>query len=68
MKAVLIAAVAVGALCTPALADFWIVRDSPTAECRVVETKPTDTKVIIGDKVYKSRDEATKEITTVCKN
>jgi hypothetical protein len=55
-------------LCTPALADFWIVRDSPSAECRIVETKPADTKVtIVGNTVYKTRDEATKEMTTVCK-
>jgi hypothetical protein len=69
MKFVLLAAVAaVTMAATPALADFWIVRESPTAECKVVETKPADTKIIIsGDKVYKTRDEATKEITTVCK-
>jgi hypothetical protein len=68
MKRILLAAVAVGVLSTPALADFWIVRDSPTAECRIVETKPADTKVtIVGNTVYKTRDEATKELTTVCK-
>jgi hypothetical protein len=32
----LIAAAAVAAFTTPALADFWIVRDSPRADCRVV--------------------------------
>jgi hypothetical protein len=68
MKRILLAAVAVGVLSTPALADFWIVRDSPTAECRIVETKPADTKVtVVGNTVYKTRDEATKELTTVCK-
>ncbi len=68
MKRLLIAATAVGVLSTPALADFWIVRDSPTAECRIVETKPADTKItIVGNTVYKTRDEATKEMTTICK-
>jgi hypothetical protein len=68
MKRIFLAAGAIGALCTPALADFWIVRDSPSAECRIVETKPADTKVtIVGNTVYKTRDEATKEMTTVCK-
>jgi len=68
MKRILLAAVAVGVLSSPALADFWIVRDSPTAECRIVETKPADTKVtVVGNTVYKTRDEATKELTTVCK-
>jgi hypothetical protein len=53
---------------TPAFADFWIVRDRPTADCRIVETKPSDTKItIVGNKVYKTRDEATKEMTTVRK-
>jgi len=68
MKRILLAAVAVGVLSTPALADFWIVRDSPTAECRIVETKPADTKVtVVGNTLYKTRDEATKQLTTVCK-
>jgi hypothetical protein len=67
MRIFLLAGIAIGALSTPALADFWIVRDSPTTQCRIVETKPTDTKVtIVGNTVYKTRDEATKEMTTVC--
>jgi hypothetical protein len=68
VRTLLISAIAVGALSTPALADFWIVRDSPTAQCRIVETKPADTKVtIVGNTVYKTRDEASKEMVTVCK-
>lgn len=68
MKRLLLAAAAVAVVSTPALADFWIVRDSPTAECRIVESKPADTKItIVGNTVYKTRDEATKEMTTVCK-
>ncbi len=68
MKRVLLAAGAVAVLSTPALADFWVVREGPSADCKIVETKPTDTKVtIVGNTVYKTRDEATKEMTTVCK-
>jgi len=69
MKILLLSAVAAATLAaTPVLADFWIVREGPTAECKVVETKPADSKIIVsGNKVYKTRDEATKEITTVCK-
>ena len=65
----LMAAAAVTIFATPALADFWIVRDSPTANCRVVEQKPTDTKVTIagGNKVYTSRTDAEKELTVACK-
>jgi len=72
MKTKLIAAtIALAALATPALADFWIVREGgPTGKCMVVDKKPTDTKVVIvgGDgKIYKTRADAEKELTVVCK-
>jgi vancomycin permeability regulator SanA len=62
------AAVVITALATPALADFWIVQDSSTKKCTIVEKKPTDTKVVVvgGDgKVYKTRAEAETEMKTV---
>ena len=44
------------------------MRESPTAQCKIVTTKPSETKVtIVGNTVYKTREEATKEITTACK-
>ena len=44
------------------IADFFIVREGPTGTCRVVETRPTDTKiVVVGNKAYKVRAEAEKE-------
>jgi hypothetical protein len=56
---ILAAAVLVTAFATPAFADFWIVRDGPSGLCRIVETKPADTKiVVVGNKAYKVRDEA----------
>lgn len=68
MKAYLAAAAVLTTLATPALADFWIVREGPTGPCRIVETRPTDTKiVIVGNKAYKVRDEAEKELKVVCK-
>jgi hypothetical protein len=67
-KIILVSTLAAATLSTPAFADFWIVRDSPTAQCKIVETKPADTKVtIVGNTVYTTRDEATKQMTTVCK-
>jgi hypothetical protein len=65
----IVATVALAAFATPALADFWIVRDSPTAQCRIVEQRPAGTNVIIvgGDKVYKTRAEAERELAVVCK-
>jgi hypothetical protein len=60
-----IAATAAGA--TPALADFFIVREGPSGPCRVVETRPTDTKiVVVGNKAHKVRAEAEKELAVVC--
>ena len=69
MKAkILIAALAATAFATPALADFFIVREGPTGQCKIVETRPTDTKiVVIGNKAYKVRAEAEKELAVVCK-
>jgi hypothetical protein len=69
MKVKLLATtVAIAAFATPALADFWIVREGPTGQCRIVDVRPTDTKiVIVGNKAYKVRDEAQKEMAVVCK-
>ena len=69
MKVRLLAAtVAIVAFATPALAEFWIVREGPTGQCRIVDVRPTDKKiVIVGNKAYKVRDEAQKEMAVVCK-
>ena len=39
-----VAAFGIAAIATPALADFWIVREGPTGKCMVVDRKPTDSK------------------------
>jgi hypothetical protein len=68
MKRVMIAAVAAATLATPAFADFYIVREGTAGQCRIVETRPTDTKiVVIGNQVYKTRADAEKQLTVVCK-
>jgi len=68
MRTVLLVGTVVAAFATPALADFYVVREGSTGPCRVVETRPTDTKiVVVGNKVYKTRAEAEKEVTVVCK-
>ena len=67
MKKLVLAGVAVAAFATPALADFFIVREG-TGPCRVVATRPSDTKiVVVGNKVYKTQAEADKEVAVVCK-
>lgn len=60
-------AIAATAFATPAFADFFIVREG-TGPCRIVETRPTDTKIIVvGNKTYTVRAEAEKEMAVVCK-
>lgn len=49
------------AFATPALADFYIVQDTSTKKCTIVDKKPTTTTttVVGGDgKVYTTRVEA----------
>jgi hypothetical protein len=65
-----VAALGIAAIATPALADFWIVREGPAGKCMVVDRKPTDSKIIIvggNGKVYTTRADAEKELTVVCK-
>lgn len=56
------------AFATPALAatEFYIVR-GPDKKCEVVEQKPTSTTtVVVGNKVYTTREEAETQLKTVC--
>lgn len=56
-----VAALVGAAFVTPALAaEFYIVQDTSTKRCQIVEQRPTSTTTTIvgGDKVYTSRTEA----------
>jgi hypothetical protein len=67
LKYVLPAALLIGATAPAFAAEFYIVRGSDK-KCRIVEARPTDkTVMVIGDKAYVSRDEATKQMAVVCK-
>jgi hypothetical protein len=60
-------AIAATAFATPAFAEFFIVREG-TGPCRIVEVRPTDTKIIVvGNKTYAVRAEAEKDLAVVCK-
>jgi hypothetical protein len=63
----LAATIVIAALTTPALADFWIVQDSSTKRCNIVEQRPTTTTttMIVGNKEYKTRIEAENQMKTV---
>ena len=61
---------ALTAMTAPAFAaEYFVVRDPSTKKCRVVETRPTDTKIVVmGNKAFVSKDEAEKQITVLCKD
>ena len=51
-----------------ASADYYIIRERTTKECKVVETKPTETTWLqIGPLSFKTRDDAEKQVAVVCK-
>jgi hypothetical protein len=64
---ILAAAIAATVFATPALADFFIVREGANRPCQVVDTRPTDTRTaVVGNKAYAIRAEAEREMATVC--
>jgi hypothetical protein len=68
LRSIVIAGLLVGVAAPAFAADFFIVR-GPDKKCQIVEKRPTDTKlVIVGEKVYVSRDEAQKQLALVCKD
>jgi len=55
-------------LSSAALADFYVVQEKSTKECKIVETRPTETTwVQVGPLAFKTRDEAEKQIKVICK-
>lgn len=68
MKKYLLALAISAGVASPALAaDFYIVRGADKT-CKVVDAKPTDkATTVVGDKTYKTKDEAEKQLKTACK-
>jgi hypothetical protein len=59
---------AMAMLSSTALADYYVVQEKKTKECKVVETRPTETTwVQVGPLAFKTRDEAEKQIKVICK-
>ena len=62
-----VAAVAATMFATPVLADFFIVREGVKGPCRVVDTRPTDARIlVVGNKAYTVREDAEREIASLC--
>jgi predicted small secreted protein len=68
LKTVTLAAAAVAIVSSSALADYYVVQEKTTKECRVVETPPTETTWIqVGPLAFKTRDEADRQVRIVCR-
>ena len=62
------AAVATMMFGSSAFADYYIIQEKTTKECKVVETVPKETTWLqIGPLSFKTKDEADKQVTVVCK-
>ena len=68
LKYVLSTGLIVGLATTAFAAEYFIVR-GPDKQCRVVEKRPTEkTIVVVGDRAYVTKEEATKQVAVVCKD
>jgi hypothetical protein len=68
MKKTLIAAAVMTIVAAPAFAQsFYVVQDVKTKKCTITETKPTSTEttVVSGGSVYKTRTEAESGMKTI---
>lgn len=65
----LLAAAAALSSAAPAFADYYIVRESAAGPCHIVDSKPADSKTVVGsDRYYTDRAEAEKEMQVLCKS
>lgn len=68
MRRYALAAMLVTISATAAMADYYVVQDNNSKECKVVETVPQDQVwVQVGPVAFSTRDEAEKEVTVLCK-
>jgi hypothetical protein len=51
-------------------AEYYVVREKSSSNCRVVETRPADTTTVtvMGTTVFKSRDEADTQLKVLCRD
>lgn len=68
MKSILVFG-SLAAMAAPAMADEYYVVRGPDRECRVVDSRPADTTIVqLGPLAFKTRDEAERERTILCKD
>lgn len=68
-KKIAIAAFAVTCFGSAAIAaEYYVVREKSSQKCKVVETRPTETTwVQVGPLAFKTREEADRQLTVICK-
>jgi hypothetical protein len=69
LKKIVLAAVAGAFLSSAAMAaEYYVIQEKSTRKCKVVETRPTETTwVQVGPLAFKTREEADKQLTVICK-
>ena len=69
IKTLCLSAAAVAMMSSTALAaEYYVVQEKATKKCKVVEARPTETTWIqVGPLAFKTREEAEKQITVICK-
>jgi hypothetical protein len=66
----IVLAVFVGAFSSSAAmaAEYYVVQEKSTKKCKVVEARPTETTwVQVGPLAFKTREEADRQLTVICK-
>jgi hypothetical protein len=51
-------------------AEYYVVQEKATKKCKVVETRPSATEttwIQVGPLAFKTREEAEKQVTVICK-
>ncbi len=69
MTKLIVSLALIGSFAAPSFAQqsYYVVRGEDK-KCKIVETRPTDTKIVVlNDKAYVTRDEADRQIKVVCK-
>lgn len=52
-----------------AYADYYVVQEKSSRDCKVVETRPTETTwVQVGPMAFKSREEADRQLKVICRD
>jgi hypothetical protein len=69
LKTLALATAAAALFSSAANAEYYIYQDKGSHQCKVVETRPTETTwVQVGPMAFKTQDEAQRQVAVVCKD